>query len=250
MLDDALQHGRDEKGIADPFLPRGGQPGGGLEGLELHHAAAGIGRGEHRRDAGDVVRRHGDDDRVGLVGGGELHRAEDVGGQVLMPQDRRLGRAGGAAGEQLHGDRARVFAGHRRRAAVVRQRQQRRAVEHGDAVDGVDLRPLLGPRDHQDRRDAREQGVDLGARQAVIDRHVGQAGIGSAIERDHRRRAGDIQQGDVLRARGLEVAGRPVGLLAQVGVAQAPLARDHRGAVREGLGGHVEQGSNVHEREG
>src|SRR3546814_4929222 len=50
-----------------------------------------------RRDAGDVIRRYGDDDRVVVVGCREFDGADDVRHQVFVAQDRRFRFAGGAA---------------------------------------------------------------------------------------------------------------------------------------------------------
>ena len=82
--------------IVDPDLRR--------EGRQVDGAPAAVDRGQHRRDAGDVVGRHADQRRLVLLGVHELDGRDHVGREVPVAQHRRLRLAGGAAGEQQHGD--------------------------------------------------------------------------------------------------------------------------------------------------
>ena len=86
---------------------------------------------------GDVVRRDADELGLVVVGAEELDAAEDVRRQVAVAQDRRLGFARRAAGEEQHRDLFRiderqVVARRRRRSSCARRSSVR---EQLDAVD-------------------------------------------------------------------------------------------------------------------
>ena len=69
-----------------------------VERTQVHEAAAGERVRQHVGHAGDVVRRHRHQHRLVLAGAAELDRAEQVGHQVAVAQQRRLRLGRGAAG--------------------------------------------------------------------------------------------------------------------------------------------------------
>ncbi len=100
------------------------QPFGNVEIGQLDDTAPGIDRAQQRRDTRDMIGRHRDQRRALLLGRGELHRSDDVGKEISVPQDRGLGLAGGAAGEELHRDRLVRRLVQRRLRGIERRRQE------------------------------------------------------------------------------------------------------------------------------
>ncbi len=102
-LEDAPEHGRHHHGVGDGL--RGGQvhPGLGRELGQVDQAPARPHRGQHGRDAGDVVRRDAHQGGVVGVGPHELDRLEHVAGEVAMAQHGGLGLPRRPAGEEQHG---------------------------------------------------------------------------------------------------------------------------------------------------
>ncbi len=79
-------------------------PSAGVEGGQVHDATPRVERAQHRCDAGDVVRGHADQLRLGRLAAEELDARDDVRDEVAVAQDRRLRLRRRAAGEEQHGD--------------------------------------------------------------------------------------------------------------------------------------------------
>ena len=99
-VDDPGEHRRDHHGIGDALLAHGRQPHRGVEVLEVHEPPTGERVRQHVRHACHVVRRHRHQHRLVLTGAAELDRAQQVGHQVPMPEQRRLRFRRRAAGVQ------------------------------------------------------------------------------------------------------------------------------------------------------
>ena len=101
-VEDAVEHRRHDHGVGDRLVAHELHPLLGVEALELHDPASGVGGRQHRGHRGDVVRRHADDGGLVLARAPELERVHEVRRQVQVAEDRGLRLAGGAAGEQQH----------------------------------------------------------------------------------------------------------------------------------------------------
>ena len=102
-LEDAPEHGRHHHGVGDRLGRRQVHPGLGRELGQIDQAPARPHRGQHGRDAGDVVRRDAHQGGVVGVGPHELDRLEHVAGEVAVAQHGGLGLPRRPAGEEQHG---------------------------------------------------------------------------------------------------------------------------------------------------
>ena len=153
---DPPQHGRHHHGVRDVLRRRQLHPGGGLEGRQIHDAAAGVERAQHRRDPGDVVRGHADQLRLGGLAAEELDARDDVRDEVAVTQDGRLGLRGGAAREEQDGDLLGVDEGMLAGDGLGDGRGELVLGDNVGGADGAEARHLLVVGDQQAAGDAAE----------------------------------------------------------------------------------------------
>ena len=144
QVQDPAEHRGHDHGLADLLGGDRVDPALGVEAGQVRGAPTPEGRREDGRDPGDVVRRHAHELRVVLRCPEELDAAEDVRRQVPVAQDRDLGIARGATGEQEDADVVGVDGRElvRRGDAVVGEGLEQFLA--GDRVDAVDVADPLG----------------------------------------------------------------------------------------------------------
>ena len=102
-FDNPRQHRRHNKGRGDIVLLCQFDPTLSAEIRQLNNMPSGVDRAHDRGDASDMIRRHADQGRICFRRTGKFHRRQNVAHQVFVPENRRLGLAGCAAGKQQHG---------------------------------------------------------------------------------------------------------------------------------------------------
>ncbi len=177
--DDPGEHRRHHEGVGDALRRGKPEPVVRIEGRQQHDAALRVDGAEQRRDAGDVIGRHAHERRFVRSGRAKLYGAEDVRQQIRMAQYRRLRRRGGAAGEQLNGDRVVGFV--RRNVGfdpLFRGADKCGAGPgHAALVGGESLNPAHVA-DEAGGCDALEQRSQIGVGEPVVERHIRDAGNG------------------------------------------------------------------------
>jgi hypothetical protein len=153
--------------------------------------------------------------------------------EVVVAQNRRLGGARRAAGEQFDGD-----------AALVIGRVPGQFRPGGEQFGRGDAGHRIA--DQQGARNARQQRRDLGIGQPVVDRHIGHAGKRRTEQRHRRCRAVDREIGQPCRPCRAHPRRRPPRRNQQFGIGQVMLAMADGDAVAHRIGGHFEQGEQVH----
>jgi len=244
---DAREHRRHDEGVAHA-LGRGElQPDIGIEGRQQHDAAHRVDRAHQRGDAGDVIRRHADQRRFLRCRRRELHGAEDVRQQIGMTQQGRLRRRRRAAGEDLHGNAFAfaLVAGRRVGSRLgVRDKLGTRA-QHVRLV-GVEAAHALDVADHAGRCDAAQQRCQIGVGEAVVQRHVRNAGERRTEQRDRRGLAALVEQRDMRAAAARQRLRRAARGARERAVRPAPAVADQPDAIGLGVGRHLQQKRNVH----
>ena len=161
---------------------------------------------------GDVVRRHATQRGVVLGGGAELDRAEDVrrpgacgaaprpsAGPVVPLVKSRIAMS---SGSMLHSPGR---CAPPRRAARGSPRARPRATPARPARPAARSASVTSTAG----RDLRDQAVELGAGEAVVERHERHARPGGAEEPDRQRQAPHVEHGGVPRPALAEIARRP-----------------------------------------
>ena len=220
---------------------------GGIEGRQVHDATSRVERAQHRRNAGDVVRGDADQLRLGRLAAEELDARDDVGHEVPVAQDRRLGLRRGAAREEQHGDLFGVDEGMLAGHGLGDGRFERRFGDDVGGADGNEAIHLLVVGDHDAALDAADDAPQLLVGGAVVERREGHARQRGAEER-HRQRVG--VQPEVADDHGsalLEVDGGPAGALEQAGGGDAAFVGTEDDALGVTLGRHFEQHGDVHD---
>ncbi len=247
IRDDARQHGGNEERLRCTLGGCELEPRSRIELGQDHHAPPGIGRGQERRDPGDVIRRHRDQRSLLFARAAELHRRKHVGAQVTVTEHGRLGCTGRAAREELDCDRVRVqITGAVRRGSRGLIAQQHVAVDRQRPGGQPQILKLRRRSNDQRCIESCKQRLDLAAAQAIVDRGVGQLGPRRGIHRHRRRWTVDVEKRD--RAGALfpqpPLGGR--GEPAKLVVREASSGAAHGGAHRPRGRGHVEQDRGIH----
>ena len=194
-LHDACQHRGNDKRLRDAFGRDQLEPGGRVELRQHHDASSCVDRRQDRRDARDVIGRNRHERGLVLGGRAEFHRREHVRAQVTVTEHGGLRCTGGAAGEELHGDRIGILAGPGIRHGIDGCGLQKRAALRRDCS-----RRQPQGREHRLRSDehgrveSREQRLELVATQAVVERHIRHPGLRRRVHRNRRRRAVDVEE--------------------------------------------------------
>ena len=247
MRDDAREHGGNQERLCRALGGGNCEPRGRVELGQDHHAPPGIGRGQQRRDPGDVIRRHRDQGSLLVARAAELHGRKHIGAEVAVTEHGRLGCTGRAAREELDGDRVRVqITGAGRRGFRGLIAQEHVAVDRQRPGGQPQILNLRRRSNDQRRIESCKQRLDLAAAQAIVDRGVGQLGPRRGIHRHRRRWTVDVEKRD--RA-GAPFAQPPLGGRrepAKLVVREASSGATHGGAHRPRVRGHVEQDRGVH----
>ena len=245
--EDPAQHGRHHHGVGDALVRRQLHPGGGLEGRQVHDATPRVQRAQHRRDAGDVVRGHADQLRLRRLAAEELDARDDVGDEMPVAQDRRLGLRRGAAREEQHGDLLGVDEGVLAGDRLGDGRGELRLGDDVSRTDGVEALDLFVVGDHDPAGDTAEDAAQLLVGGAVVDRRERDARQRRTEERHRQRVRVQPEVPDDFGAGLLEVDGGPPGALEELGGGDATVVGAEDDALGVTLGRHFEQHGDVHD---
>ena len=194
-----------------------------------------------------MVGRHADQGGLVLLRPGEIHRIDDIGRQVPVAQQRDLGLARGAAGEQADGDVR--LDGEGRCLLVVRVLAGGDEGAGGDLGDAFDIGDAVGHvvvDDRHRRRGAREQAGQLDVRQPIVHRRERLFHQGAGEEGGRQGRAVDADEGDGLGLHRLQPAGGALGAVEQLGEADAVLQAAKGDPVEQRLGRHFQEQGGMH----
>ncbi len=247
VFHDPGQHRGHDHCAGDPLGPNEVDPGVGLERRELEQATSGEGVREDRGDAGHVIWRDAHQGRLLLAGRAELDGTEDVGDQVALAKDRRLGVSRRAAGEQEHGHVLAVECP----VVVGRQRRRQFGPEDGpidglDAVDPVEASGRTGLGDGQGGRHPTGKRAQFCVGQSVVEGDEGDPRPGGTEEHRREGLGGDVGEHQVPGVDRPESIGDGAGPLEEFGERQAAVAGADGHPVGEATGCHLQQHHEVH----
>ena len=165
---------------------------------------------------------------------------------MAVAEHGRLGRAGGAAREEQHGDALGIVRPGGRVARRAGAREE--GVARGDGRARARAKDAARSRvGHELRgRDPLEEGVELAAREPVVERHEGKARARRGEERDRRGEARDVEEREVRGAARLELARRSSRRRRGAPRSGAPRRRTAPRPGRRARGRHLEEHREVH----
>ena len=126
-------------------------------------------------------------------------------------------------------------------------RQYGIARDDAELIASVESRQVLGAGNDAGWRNTRDQFLDFFVRESIVQRRIGDAGVGGGEDRDRRRRTIHIEQRKMSHTGVAYVPRQNPGRHAQFAVAEPIVAPLQCRALRKAVGGHVQNHRNIHD---